>query len=541
LCVCIVVHDFSPKLEKNENAVYSLAELKEKYCPDEESDDNANNDSESESRDSEESESDDEHDDVGKQTQKVKDAEVDFFTKHTDISNEKEEKEETVEESLHEDENIVHEKKQTLLQSIPLHTKSCRAVQLSHDGRCIYTGGADSSICCLYLEYNDDGDDSSSTGLNIKLLWKIENACQGKAVNCLQILPEHTYNNTKLFVTGDDEGTVRIWDADICGKAQNQDTSNDATNRKKRKEVPDSCNNKLIGCVAQLCCHRDFVADMVHDEKRKVLLTTSGDCTLCVIDIRKAIGYYTRMMEKSEPIPKTSQLTINNDDDADRMKEKYKLQRKCGVVGCSDDVEDELVCLSIVKGGTKLVIGTQQGVLTCWSWGKWEDMDDRFTGHPSSVDALLKVDEDTILTGSMDGFIRIVQLYPHKFLGVMGSQDGFPVEALRFSHDRKVIASLGCDNLICLWDASVLDDEEKEEKETEGERGSQLEGAPAADSGLAAVTTKPSEGDGWEDAEIGDEDSNDDTDSDSDDDDEPNKKEEKRFKTESEKFFSGLE
>lgn len=33
-------------------------------------------------------------------------------------------------------------------------------------------------------------------------------------------------------------------------------------------------------------------------------------------------------------------------------------------------------------------------------WGKWGDSSDRCMGHPESVDALLKVDEDTLCTGS---------------------------------------------------------------------------------------------------------------------------------------------
>ncbi len=33
-------------------------------------------------------------------------------------------------------------------------------------------------------------------------------------------------------------------------------------------------------------------------------------------------------------------------------------------------------------------------------------MSDRFPGHPDSVEAILKIDEDTVLTGSSDGLIR---------------------------------------------------------------------------------------------------------------------------------------
>jgi hypothetical protein len=47
--------------------------------------------------------------------------------------------------------------------------------------------------------------------------------------------------------------------------------------------------------------------------------------------------------------------------------------------------------------------------LTLWSWGDWGDFNDRIVGHPKSIDAICKLDEDTICTGSSDGLIRYVQ------------------------------------------------------------------------------------------------------------------------------------
>lgn len=35
-------------------------------------------------------------------------------------------------------------------------------------------------------------------------------------------------------------------------------------------------------------------------------------------------------------------------------------------------------------------------------------------GHPSSVDALVKYDTDTVITGSSDGIIRIVNILPNR-------------------------------------------------------------------------------------------------------------------------------
>jgi hypothetical protein len=70
----------------------------------------------------------------------------------------------------------------------------------------------------------------------------------------------------------------------------------------------------------------------------------------------------------------------------------------------------------LFQRGKKVVCGSQEGVLNIFSWGLFGDVTDRFPGHPNSVDALLKIDEDTLLTGSSDGLIRSVL-----FLFIVGS------------------------------------------------------------------------------------------------------------------------
>ena len=87
-----------------------------------------------------------------------------------------------------------------------------------------------------------------------------------------------------------------------------------------------------------------------------------------------------------------------------------------------------------------MVVGTQEGVLDIWSWGKWDDFSDRIVGivmngmkrsHPQSVDCILKLDESTVITGSCDGVIRVVGVQPNKLIGVLGNHQGFPVEKMK--------------------------------------------------------------------------------------------------------------
>jgi WD repeat-containing protein 55 len=72
-------------------------------------------------------------------------------------------------------------------------------------------------------------------------------------------------------------------------------------------------------------------------------------------------------------------------------------------------------------------VGTQEGVLNIYNWDEWGDLNDRMlgrserviihvavcdwdvgvgAGHPQSIDSIVKIDEDTIATGSSDGLIR---------------------------------------------------------------------------------------------------------------------------------------
>ena len=60
----------------------------------------------------------------------------------------------------------------------------------------------------------------------------------------------------------------------------------------------------------------------------------------------------------------------------------------------------------ILQTGTKVVCGGGDGTLSIYSWGRWGDISDRFPGHPTSIDAVCKVNENILVTGDADGKIR---------------------------------------------------------------------------------------------------------------------------------------
>jgi len=215
----------------------------------------------------------------------------------------------------------------------------------------------------------------------------------------------------ELLATGDDDGVVRLWDPRKSG-----------------------------GPVHSYDHHYDWITDMLWcphldaprvsreemqkrkrketatvPESRERLVCTSGDATMSVIDVRAG---------------------------------------KKGVE-VSEDQEDELLSVAALQNGKKLVVGTQLGVLSLWAPSRGLlDHVDRFVGHPASVDTMCALDDDTVLTGSSDGLIRVVQLFPHKLLGIVGDHDEMPVERVR--RKGHWVASIGHGSEVKLTDLGPL-------------------------------------------------------------------------------------
>jgi WD40 repeat protein len=415
------------------------------------------------------------------------------------------------------------EEPDSILSSLSLHAQmlpakgpakqkhaSCRTVEFSTDGERIYTGGSAGDLCCIDAERVC----KFTTKQQKSVTWRVESAAEGTLNPLLVVRPFHT--SPSLLATGDDLGGVRVWDERI--RAGNAPAPSYALSSKER--LP-------RGCVLSWKENEDYISDMELSEDGNTLLATSADGRLSVFDLRMARDPSTKKNPDQKP---------------------FRL---------SDAQDDELLSLKIMKNGKKVVCGTQDGVLSVFSWGTWGDCSDRFPGHPSSIDALLKVDEDTLLTGSSDGWIRVVQIHPDKFVGVLGQDHGgFPVEKLGFNASREIVGSVSHDSHVHLWDALVLqegsDDEEESEDEKE-EEDSKQDGKPKASKVVVTTGDGNNSDDDWGDmddkakADSDDDDDDDDDDEDSDEDDSNdeevatvNEKRKKRLKTDSEKFFDDL-
>ncbi|KAF3447858.1 hypothetical protein FNV43_RR08564 [Rhamnella rubrinervis] len=168
-------------------------------------------------------------------------------------------------------------------------------------------------------------------------------------------------------------------------------------------------------CTNSFDAHEDYVSDMTFASDSMRLLGTSGDGTLSVCNLRR-----------------------------------NKIQTQ------SEFSEDELLNVVIMKNGRKVVCGSQSGTLLLYSYGYFKDCSDRFVDlSPNSVDALLKLDEDRIITGSENGLISLVGILPNRIIQPIAEHSEYPIERLAFSYNKKYLGSIAHDQMLKIWD---LDD-----------------------------------------------------------------------------------
>ncbi|KAL5994636.1 hypothetical protein ACLOJK_024689 [Asimina triloba] len=186
------------------------------------------------------------------------------------------------------------------------------------------------------------------------------------------------------------------------------------------------------GCVwdtrQHSCCntfnaHEEYISDMTFVSHSMQLLGTSGDGTLSVCSLRKNKASY------SVAFPSPTSVRV--------------FRRRVAVY-------------CVMKNGKKVICGTQMGALLLYSWGYFKDCSDRFLGHPMSVDKLIKLDEDTLISGSEDGVIRLVGILPNRIIQPIAEHSEYPIEGLAFSHDRKHLGSISHDQMLKLWDLHEL-------------------------------------------------------------------------------------
>ena len=340
----------------------------------------------------------------------------------------------------------------TILSSTSVHTRggvtavsaaSCRTLRFASDGAALWTGGSGGDLARLDAAVvgtftftaaaaAENGRDGSHSRRRVRAQSHSGSARNHRAPS----------RQCRLGLGRRSGGGARVGSAVgghgcYCTTTTRSTSSSDSA--APRRRLP-------AACVAGWKVHEDYVSGMEDGEDGNTLLVASADGTLSVYDLRMA--------------GQQQQQSNNNH------------KNNNGLIRQSDNQDDELLSIKLMKNGKKVVCGTTEGVLSVFSYGTWGDVSDRFPGHPSSIDTLVKVDEDTLLTGSSDGLIRVVSIHPDKFIGVLGdNHEGFPIEKLQFNANRNYVGSITHDNFVRLWDARMLqekdDDEEDDEQKDE--------------------------------------------------------------------------
>ncbi|KAJ1568971.1 WD domain repeat-containing protein 55 [Cladochytrium tenue] len=205
----------------------------------------------------------------------------------------------------------------------------------------------------------------------------------------------------------------------------------------------------------------DYISDFAYDPATndRLLLATSGDGSLAALDLRKKMP-----------------------------------------VKVSDDQEDDLSCVALVKNGKKAVVGSQSGTLSLFSAGNWGDMTDRLPAKQifgeggrrsrssgaavgssawASVDSLLHLDNDHVVAGCGDGSVRVLRILPNALEGVCTARAPGPVERLAGLPAADVddhgppswVAGCAHDEFVRFWAVGTasLDDDDDDDDSGDGD------------------------------------------------------------------------
>ena len=261
----------------------------------------------------------------------------------------------------------------------------CRTLAFVDNGTLLCTGSTDASIVVVDVESE-------------KEIGRIHNAHDSEVTKMIST----PCQSSSILASGDDAGNIKFWDL------------------RQQKSV------------ATADAHTDYVSDMTAYGSEEALLSTSGDGTMSMMDLKK-----------------------------------FKVRHTT-----ESDADDDLLSVAVVHCGKKVVCGTTSGVLNIYSWGFWNDCSDRFPGHPDSVTSIVPFDEEIVFTGSSDGIIRILNIQPNKLLGVCGEHSDFDVEKLALSYDRKRLASISHDTMLKIWNTEFLFDDDGEDDDDNDEDNS---------------------------------------------------------------------
>ena len=166
------------------------------------------------------------------------------------------------------------------------------------------------------------------------------------------------------------------------GKGKGEGKGNGGGGEEMKNEEVGITNKVYSSVVLE---QADYISSLLHVPTTSYLFACSGDGTVCLYDIRFA-------------------------------------QTKLAFSSVSDNIEDDLLCMTSINNGARLVCGTLGGSLQIYTVDSFvashsevlsEDHVVNFRGHPGAVNSVCGIDngeEGWVVTGGDDGMIRVVDL-----------------------------------------------------------------------------------------------------------------------------------
>lgn len=126
----------------------------------------------------------------------------------------------------------------------------------------------------------------------------------------------------------------------------------------------------------------------------------------------------------------------------------------------SEEYEEELTCLGIMKHDRKLVAGSSKGKLFLYNWSEFGLHCDEFAGPKRAINGLIPITENIVITACEDGNLRATYLFPNRHLGIVGQHD-MSIESLDICNNGNFIASCSHSNDIKFWNIQYFEEFEK--------------------------------------------------------------------------------
>ena len=235
---------------------------------------------------------------------------------------------------------------------------SCRTIQFSHNNsELLVVGGSGGEVAGWDTERLGQFSASADADTSVARLWNIQSFAPKRTAkhdepkdptpsSGIQVVHEYSPH---CWVSGNEDGCLRLWDV-------------------RQLDTSTSCQPAHAATIFTKH-HDDYISSIVTTSDQSTVLATSADGCLSVYDVRNPTApVWTRT---------------------------------------SDNQEDELLSLAIIKSGQKVVYGSGTGVLGVFSFGTWGDVSDRYPGHGASIDSMLAVNESTLLLGTGHGQLKL--------------------------------------------------------------------------------------------------------------------------------------